>query len=90
MLDLGRAVPVDRIGFMPRNDDNFVRPGDSYELLYHAGKEDWKNLLRVTADTTYLEAEVPANALFWLRDLTRGREEHVFFMEGDRQKFPVF
>lgn len=90
VLDLGRAVPVDRIGFMPRNDDNFVRPGDSYELLYHAGKEDWKNLLRVTADTTYLEAEVPANALFWLRDLTRGREEHVFFMEGDRQKFPVF
>ena len=90
VFDLGCAVVVDRIGFMPRNDDNFVRPGDQYELLYHAGKEGWKSLFRGMADTTYLEMDVPANALFWLRDLTRGREEHVFFMEGDKQKFPVF
>ena len=33
---------------------------------------------------------VPDNALFWLRDLTRGREEHIFFMQNRRQKFPTF
>lgn len=90
VLDLGRPVPVDRIDFMPRNDDNFIRPGDLYELFYHAGQEGWKRIFSGVADTVYLDVEVPDNALLWLRDRTRGKEEHVFFMEGGKQKFPVF
>lgn len=90
VLDLGRPVAIDRIGYMPRNDDNFIRPGDCYELLYHAGTEGWKRLFRGVADTTFIEVDVPADALFWLRDLTRGREEHVFFMDGGKQRFPTF
>lgn len=46
----------------------------------------WEN----SADTTCLDWIVPDNALFWLRDLTRGREEHIFFMQNGRQKFPTF
>ena len=90
ILDLGATVAVDRLDFMPRNDDNFIRPGDFYELLYHAGAEGWKSVGRTVADTTFIEADVPAGALLWLRDLTRGREEHVFFMENGKQKFPIF
>lgn len=90
VLDLGHPTGIDRIDYMPRNDDNFIRQGDCYELLYHAGKEGWKRLFREVADTTFLEVDVPANALFWLRNLTRGREEHVFFMEEGKQRFPVF
>lgn len=90
VLDLGRSIAIDCIDFMPRNDDNFIRPDDHYELFYHEGICGWKCIFSEVADTTYLDVEVPDNALLWLRDRTRGREEHVFFMEGGKQKFPVF
>lgn len=90
VLDLGNVYSIDRIDFMPRNDDNFIRKGDLYELYYHGGTEGWKRILRDIADTTFLEVDVPSKALLWLRDLSRGKEEHIFFMKGEEQKFPVF
>ena len=90
VLDLGKNVLIDQLGYMPRNDDNFISPGDTYELFYHAGAEGWKSLGKQQADTTYVDWIVPDNALFWLRDLTRGREEHIFFMQNGQQKFPTF
>lgn len=90
VMDLGKPVEIDCLEYMPRNDDNFIAPGDTYELFYHAGAKGWKSLGMQQADTTYLDWEVPDNALFWLRDLTRGREEHIFFMQNGEQKFPTF
>jgi hypothetical protein len=90
VLDLGNVYSIDRIDFMPRNDDNFIRKGDLYELYYHGGTEGWKRIFRDIADTTFLEVGVPSKALLWLRDLSRGKEEHIFFMKGEEQKFPVF
>ena len=90
VVDLGRVAVIDCLEYMPRNDDNFISPGDIYELFCHAGTEGWKSLGKQRADTTCLDWIVPDNALFWLRDLTRGREEHIFFMQNRRQKFPTF
>lgn len=90
VVDLGGASVIDCLEYMPRNDDNFISPGDTYELFCHAGTEGWKSLGKQRADTTCLDWIVPDNALFWLRDLTRGREEHIFFMQNRRQKFPTF
>lgn len=90
VVDLGRVAVIDCLEYMPRNDDNFISPGDTYELFCHAGTEGWKSLGKQRADTTCLDWIVPDNALFWLRDLTRGREEHIFFMQNGRQKFPTF
>lgn len=90
ILDLGKKMVIDQLDYMPRNDDNFISPGDTYELFYHAGVEGWKSLGRRQADTTFFDWDVPDNALFWLRDLTRGREEHIFFMQNGQQKFPTF
>lgn len=90
VVDLGCAAVIDCLEYMPRNDDNFISPGDIYELFCHAGTEGWKSLGKQRADTTCLDWIVPDNALFWLRDLTRGREEHIFFMQNGRQKFPTF
>lgn len=56
----------------------------------HGGTEGWKRIFRDIADTTFLEVGVPSKALLWLRDLSRGKEEHIFFMKGEEQKFPVF
>lgn len=86
-LDLGREVWMDKLLFVSRNDDNFIRPGDQYELFYNAGNEGWKSLGRQLGERVYLEYEVPDNALFWLHNLTRGREEHVFFMQDGEQVF---
>ena len=33
-LDLGRKVCIDHIVYTPRNRDNYIRPGDVYELFY--------------------------------------------------------
>lgn len=90
VVDFGKAITIDCLEYIPRNDDNFISPGDTYELFYHAGAQGWRSLGRRQADTTYLDWEVPDNALFWLRDLTRGKEEHVFFMQDGQQKFPTF
>lgn len=90
ILDLGKKMMIDQLDYMPRNDDNFISPGDTYELFYHAGVEGWKSLGRRQADTTFFDWDVPDNALFWLRDLTRGHEEHIFFMQNGQQKFPTF
>lgn len=86
-LDLGMETWIDKLLFESRTDDNFIRPGDRYELFYNAGKEGWKSLGRQLAETVYLDYEVPDNALLWLHNLTRGREEHVFFMQGGEQVF---
>ena len=32
-VDLKKECRVDRIHIVPRNDDNFIRPGDEYELF---------------------------------------------------------
>lgn len=67
------------IQFVPRNDDNFIRIGDEYELFYHIGKGwGWKSLGKQKAKTNYLYYNVPQNALFWLKNLTRGSEEQLF------------
>lgn len=46
---------MDRIHIVPRNDDNFIRPGDEYELFYQNGAEGWISLGRQTAVTDRLK-----------------------------------
>jgi hypothetical protein len=84
-LDLGRKERIDRIRFLPRNDDNNIRPGDLYELFYWDGK--WQSLGQQTGtDTPYLIYDnCPAGALFLLHNHTRGKEERIFTYENDKQ-----
>lgn len=90
IFDLGTDNPIDQIVYMPRNDDNFVRQGDFYELFYNNGKHGWESLGKQMADTTYLEYDIPDNALYLLRDYTRGQEEQIFYMEDGKQIFPTY
>ena len=85
-LDFGKPQTVKKIIWLPRNDDNFIREGDVYELFYF-DKDGIVSLGRQTGDKsqvlTYENA--PANALFWLRNLTRGKEERIFSYENKKQ-----
>jgi hypothetical protein len=87
-LDIGHPLPLHRIELTPRTDDNFVRPGDVYELHYHAGIDGWISMGKQKAEQLYLKYEdVPADALLWLQNHTRGQEEQVFYMKDGRQVF---
>lgn len=87
--DLGKVTPISKIVYSPRNDDNYVWPGDEYELFYQDGKNGWKSLGVQTATERELHYMVPNNALLWLRDRTKGREEQCFIYKNGKQYFTI-
>ena len=89
IYDLGGNVPIERIVFSPRNDDNYIWPGDNYELFYQDGANGWKSAGRKVATKREIEFMVPQNALLWLRNCTKGREEQIFIYKNGRQFFTL-
>lgn len=88
IIDFQKNCLISKIQFIPRNDDNFIRIGDEYELLYHINKGwGWKTLGKKKATTNTLHYEAPHNALLWLKNLTRGYEEQLFIYEDEKQVF---
>lgn len=87
-MDLGRQERICRITFSPRNDDNFIREGEEYELFYLSSR-GWESMGRQwgTSSTELVYPDVPGNGVYWLRNLTKGREEQLFTYENGRQCF---
>ena len=84
-MDFGKPVKIDRIVYLPRNDGNCVEIGDEYELLYW-GNNKWQSMGRKIADYIALTYEdCPTNALFLLRNHTKGKEERIFTYENNEQ-----
>ena len=85
-LDLGGMKQVAEIRILPRNDDNFIREGEHYQLQYWNNGR-WYTLGERTGDTKqYLEfGSCPTGALFRLRNLTKGREERIFEYRNGKQ-----
>lgn len=80
--------PVKITGFdiQARNDDNHINKGEEYELFYWDKK--WNSLGRkVATDTILYYKKVPVNAAFWLKNHTKGSEEHLFMLTKDGQQF---
>ena len=87
---LEKASSVGKIIFAPRNDDNYVWPGDCYELFYQDGINGWKSLgTQIAGEDRILDYSVPKNALLWLRDRTKGREEQIFVYRNNKQYFTI-
>lgn len=84
-LDLGQETLISAFRFLPRNDDNFIKEGENYELFYWSGK--WVSLgKQVGTSKQYLEyTNAPVNALFLLRNYTKGKEERIFIYENGEQ-----
>ena len=80
-----KPVVIDRVRCVPRTDDNLIHAGDTYELKYWDGIK-WASLgCQVACERYLLFDNVPANALLWLSNLTRGYDERIFTYENDRQ-----
>lgn len=87
-LDLGIPQLISRITYTPRNDDNFIRPNDLYELFYFS-ENGWVSLGKQYGDQKQklVYYNVPQHALYWLHNWTRGKEEQVFVYWNGRQYF---
>ena len=83
VIDFGEPVEVSRIEVTARNDDNYIVPGQVYELFY-MDRNGWVSLGVRLADARFLEfTGVPQGALFWLRNRSKGREERIFTVSRD-------
>ncbi|NDW11629.1 transglutaminase family protein [Bacteroides sp. 214] len=72
------------VSFCPMSDQNMIEPGDLYELFYF--QEGWVSLGEQTATTNCLSYNnVPRNALLWLKNKTKGKEERIFTYKDGKQ-----
>ena len=85
-LDLGLPRNVNRIRIAPRNAHNGIVSGDNYQLFYW--NNGWIPAEIKQAGYNYIEFEnIPANTLYWLRNLDHGKEEQPFFYRNGKQVF---
>jgi hypothetical protein len=82
--DLGKLRQIKTVGYLARNNFNIINSGNDYELLYY--NNGWHSLGIKNTENQYLEYNnVPSQALFILKNLTRGREERIFTYEDNKQ-----
>ena len=85
-LDLGEKHSIGYIAYTHRNMDNYVRPGDTYELYYC--DKVWKSAGVLTAESDSLVYnDVPSGTLYLLKNLTRGRQAEVFSYRDGKQRW---
>lgn len=87
LFKLDNTKSINAIYYVARTDDNYVWEGDTYELLYNDGPSGWKSLGEKVAKSNSIMFNTPSNALLWLRDKTKGKEEQVFIFRHNRQWF---
>lgn len=86
-VDFGLPINILKIEITPQTDANNIYPGDVYELRYHDGY-DWVSHEIKEATDYYIEfEEVPSGALYWLRNLTEGKEERPFTVQNGQVIF---
>lgn len=79
---------IEKIQIIPRNDDNFIRENDEYELFYNNGVDGWVSLGKQKGtEEAILLYKVPKNSVLWLKNHTRGKEEQIFFIKDNKQIF---
>jgi len=85
-ITLDEAQIVTAVRFAPLNADNGIKSNNNYILYYW--DNGWKLAGQQKAKFEFLEFKnVPTNKLYWLRNITEGKEELPFIMENGKQKF---
>ncbi len=74
---------VERLRYVVKHAENGIAPGDVY-MLYKWGSHGWENVWRKKAVTNSLDAGMlEVGALYWLRCVSRGKEELPFTVSAD-------
>jgi len=85
-LDLGKPVAIGKIRFFPRTHNDIIYKGLNYRLSYWDGNQ-FIQLHKQVATDNNLEVTVPANAMFYLQNITRNRESSYFVITDGKQKW---
>lgn len=85
-LDMHNLRAVEKIIYVPRNRDNFIRKDDLYELFYWSDRK-WTSLGKQKASSDSLLYTVPKGCLLYLKNHTRGKDERIFEYLDNFQKF---
>lgn len=86
-IDFGRPVVITHVRFVPRTADNGIVPDDEYRLYYFDGR-DWRAHETKKAKFNFISFKnVPSGTVYWLRNISNGREELPFLYENGQQKF---
>ena len=86
LMPLKRPMKVKKIRYAPANAENHIVAGHTYQLMYW--DNDWKNAGIRSARYNFLQFDnVPLDRIYWLRDLTTGKEEHPFLYKDGKQLF---
>ncbi len=81
-----KPVTISGFEIQARNDGNHIDIGDSYELFFW--DKEWVSLGQQKAKDTLLSyKKVPKNAIFWLRNNTKGKEEFIFTFDENTNQF---
>lgn len=74
-------IPIDKK--YPDDLSNEIEIGDKYQLLYWL--DGWQSLGIQTATQKIIYFKnAPSNALFWIRDLTKGKQERIFTYKNNK------
>ncbi len=85
--DMKSPKSVSKVRYLPRTDYNGIIPGHLYQLLYFDGN-GWEEIDIVEATEQEITFHhVPSNALYWLRNLTEGKEERIFTYQDNKVIF---
>lgn len=87
-LRLKEPQVVTHVRFVPKHADNGIVPGDTYRLsMWENGR--WTPVFTRKAQRHFLPAEnMSPRKLYWLSNLSRGKEELPFFVnENGKQHF---
>ncbi len=83
-MELDSASCISKIEVWPRNDLNYIIPGNQYELFFW--DKDWISAgVRIASDFYLDYAGIPSGTLYWLRCLNEGKEERIFTYENGKQ-----
>lgn len=84
-LQLEKAIKIDKIKFLPRNDDNGIDIGQTYQLVYWQNNRWISAGKQIAAEDKLTFKNVPKNSLLLLHNLTKGKEERIFTYDSGRQ-----
>ena len=86
-LDLGKPCRISKIRYLPRTNGYGIYEGHTYELFYW-NWDEWRSLGKQKATSDILQYNVPNNALFYIKNITKNRMyDNPFFIESGAQQW---
>ncbi len=86
-LDLGRPCKITKIIYSPRNNDNYIKKGNTCEL-FTVSREGWQSLGAQTASSDSLRYDVVSGkGLYYIKCHSEGNQERPFILEDGKMIF---